>query len=338
MKHTILVTGGAGYIGSHVVKLLLEQQAGRIVVLDDLSTGSSDLVHSHAKLIVGDIRDRNFVQHLLKQEQINTVMHLAAKTSVPESIRDPAAYYDQNTLGTFSLLQACVHQKVQHFIFSSTAAVYGQPRESIVREDAPTLPINPYGTSKLMCEHMIRDIAAAHALSYVNLRYFNVAGADPSGTLGQKSHSAEHLIKVAIDTALGKRATMPIYGNDYPTQDGTCVRDFIHVTDIAKAHVDALYYLRQNGQSVTLNCGYGKGYSVKEVIKTVEKIANTSIRYEYHPRRLGDSPCVVAANEKIQRVLKWQPKFNDLTLMIKTAYAWSTSPKSTKAALLDPIA
>lgn len=321
MACNVLVTGGAGYIGCHVVKNLVKRNIGNVVVFDNLSSGYADLIQ-HAKLIVGDIRNSDLLYKVLIEEKITAVMHLAAKTSVPESIEDPEIYYDNNTAGTLALLSACKKAQIPHFIFSSTAAVYGLPKEGSVLENAPTEPINPYGHSKLMSEHMIRDFASAYDMKFVILRYFNVAGADPEGELGQRSKKAEHLIKVALETACGKRSIMPIFGTDYPTPDGTCVRDFIHVSDIANAHVDALNYLLNNGQSTTLNCGYGQGYSVKDVVKTVEQIVGIHLNTEDAPRREGDSPSVIASNEKIQKILKWQPQFNDLKFIIKTAYDW----------------
>lgn len=321
MAYHVLVTGGAGYIGCHVVKELIKQNIGKVIVLDDLSTGYADAVEN-ATLVVGDIQDKVLVNRILEQEKINTVMHLAAKTSVPQSIAYPHSYYDTNTLGTYALLEACRQTRVSHFIFSSTAAVYGLPKTASVTENEPTLPINPYGHSKLMGEQMLRDFSNAYNLRYVILRYFNVAGADPEGQLGQRAENAEHLIKVALETACGKREKMSIYGNDYLTEDGTCIRDFIHVSDIANAHVAALFYLLNKGLSTILNCGYGLGYSVQTVIKTVEQVVGKKIDVEYAPRRIGDSPCVVASNQKIQEVLAWRPQYNDLSFMIKTAYEW----------------
>ncbi|MCS5709112.1 UDP-glucose 4-epimerase GalE [Candidatus Berkiella cookevillensis] len=321
MACNVLVTGGAGYIGCHVVKDLLKNNAYNVIVFDNLSSGYADLVQQ-AKLVVGDLQNSDLLCNVLIQEKITAVMHLAAKTSVPESIADPEIYYDNNTMGTLSLLSACKKAQIPHFIFSSTAAVYGLPTESYVQESSPTAPINPYGHSKLMGEQMIKDFANAYAMKFVILRYFNVAGADPEGKLGQRSKKAEHLIKVALEAACGKRTALPIFGTDYPTPDGTCVRDFIHVSDIAHAHIEALNYLQNKGQSTILNCGYGQGYSVKDVVKTVEKIAGVHLKTENAPRREGDSPSVIATNEKIKKILKWQPQFNDLEFIVKTAYNW----------------
>ena len=317
----VLVTGGAGYIGCHVVKELIKQNVGNIIVLDNLSTGYADSVKD-ARLIIGDIRDHQLLDNILAQEKINAVMHLAAKTSVPESIAHPQDYYETNTFGTYSLLDACRKARIPNFIFSSTAAVYGQPEAASVMENASTRPINPYGHSKLMSEQILKDFAVAYDMQYVILRYFNVAGADPDGHLGQRSNKAEHLIKVALEAACGKRPNMPIFGNDYPTQDGTCVRDFVHVSDIASAHVAALLYLQNKKQSTTLNCGYGQGYSVHDVVRTVEQIVGRKITIETEPRRQGDSPSVIAAIQKIQETLQWVPQYNDLAFIIKTAYEW----------------
>lgn len=321
MKANVLVTGGAGYIGSHVVKTLHQVLTGKIVVLDNLSTGCAEFVQN-AELIVGDIRDQTLINNVLQQEQISAVMHLAAKTSVPESVDYPQNYYDTNTVGTLRLLQACQSQRIEAFLFSSTAAVYGLPQSPTVSENAPTKPINPYGHSKLMAEQMLSDCAKASNIRYIILRYFNVAGADPDGQLGQRGKKAEHLIKVALETACGKRNQLPIFGDDYDTTDGTCERDFIHVNDIAKAHVDALAYLLQGGENKTLNCGYGRGYSIKQVIKTIETITGMPLKTTIAPRRPGDSPSVIATNDQIKQTLNWRPQFDDLEFIIRTAYDW----------------
>lgn len=321
MKKPILVTGGAGYIGSHVVKALSTLNQYKVFVLDNLSTGHRDAV-INATFIQGDIRDKTVLTKLLNKERIETVIHLAAKTSVPESISQPYQYYENNSTGTLILLGACAEQKIQQFIFSSTAAVYGHSQQPIINEDAPTKPSNPYGYSKLVSEHMIQDFATAHQLQYVILRYFNVAGADPDGQLGQRSEKSEQLIKVAIDTANGKRKILPIFGNQYATPDGTCIRDFIHVSDVAHAHIEALKYLENNQPSTIFNCGYGQGYSVKQVVSTLEKLLGHKINAEIAPPRPGDVPGVIANNQKICDQLSWRPQFNDLTLMIKTAYEW----------------
>ncbi len=322
MQKPILVTGGAGYIGSHVVKALTNLgQKYKIFVLDNLSTGHRDAV-INAELITGDIRDKAFVAKILDKHSIQAVMHLAAKTSVPESISQPFEYYDNNASGTLALLEACAQQNIQQFIFSSTAAVYGYPQQAKIDETAATEPTNPYGYSKLVSEHMIQDFAIAYPLNYIILRYFNVAGADPDGQLGQRSEKAAHLIKVALDTANGKRESLPIFGNQYPTQDGTCIRDFIHVSDIASAHVAALQYLEDNKPSTIFNCGYGQGYSVKQVISTLENLIGSKIQVEIASPRPGDIPEVIANNQKICEKLSWKPQFNDIAFMIKTAYEW----------------
>lgn len=318
----ILVTGGAGYIGSHVVQSLIEKNDYDIIVYDDLSTGHKDAVHPKATFIEGDIRDLKLLSETFTKYPIQAVMHFAAKTSVPESIAQPFLYYDHNTTGTLNLLQATCSHQVKQFIFSSTAAVYGFPQSATIDESAPTEPTNPYGYSKLVAERMVADFAKAYPLHYVILRYFNVAGADPKGRLGQRSTKAEHLIKVALDTANGKRAQLPIFGNQYPTKDGTCIRDFIHVSDIANAHVAALQYLVDHHTSTILNCGYGQGYSVKEVIQTLEKIVGRAIPAVISQPRPGDIPEVIANNQKICHTLDWRPQYNDIRFMIQTAYDW----------------
>tara|TARA_R110002110_G_scaffold415858_2_gene658573 strand:+ start:8136 stop:9161 length:1026 start_codon:yes stop_codon:yes gene_type:complete len=325
---SILVTGGAGYIGSHVVKALRSLAQYKVFVLDNLSTGHRDAV-MNTSLIQGDIRDKALVSEVLKKERIESVMHLAAKTSVPESISQPYEYYDNNAMGTLVLLEACAEQKVHEFIFSSTAAVYGHPKQPKIDENAATEPTNPYGYSKLVSEHMIQDFATAHQLQYVILRYFNVAGADPDGDIGQRSEKAEHLIKVALDTVNGKRASLPIYGNQYATPDGTCIRDFIHVSDIANAHIAALQYLENHKPSTIFNCGYSQGYSVKQVITTLEDLLGYQINVEVMPPRPGDIPEVIANNQKIREALSWHPQFNDIAFMIKTAYEWEQKNTTT---------
>ncbi len=320
MKHSILVTGGAGYIGSHVVKQLGEQ-GERIVVLDNLSTGFAESV-LFGDFVEGDTGDSGLVSRLLRDYQVDSVIHFAAHTIVPESVADPLKYYGNNTCKTRNLLECCREAGVRHFIFSSTAAVYGIPSGSHASEDAPTAPINPYGTSKLMSEIMLRDLSLATDLRHVVLRYFNVAGSDPGGRIGQSTRNATLLIKVAAEVATGKREKLQIFGTDYPTPDGTGVRDYIHVSDLADAHVQALSYLRSGGTSVTLNCGYGHGYSVREVIDQVDRVNGTPITTEEHPRRAGDPPELVAAVDKIHRVLDWTPRYDDLELIVRTSLAW----------------
>ncbi len=317
---SILVTGGAGYIGSHVVRQLGER-GERVVVLDNLSTGFRSAV-LNGLLVVGDTGDRELVGRLLQEQGIDTVMHFAAHTVVPESVADPLKYYGNNTCSTRSLLQSCSAAGIKHFVFSSTAAVYGIPEGGIAAEDTPTQPINPYGTSKLMSEWMLRDLAAASALRYVVLRYFNVAGSDPGGRIGQSTINGTLLTKVACETAVGKRPHVSIFGTDYPTPDGTGVRDYIHVEDLASAHVKALEYLRSGGESRTLNCGYGHGYSVREVLSMVNRLNGQPIRMVEQPRRAGDPPTLVARAQRVREVLGWTPQFNDLSVIVQSQLAW----------------
>lgn len=320
MKRGILVTGGAGYIGSHVVKQL-GAMGERLVVLDNLSTGFAKAV-LYGDLVEGDTGDRDLVETLLGDYDVDAVLHFAAHTIVPESVAQPLKYYGNNTCNTRNLLQVCQEAGVKHFIFSSTAAVYGIPSGAFATEDSPTAPINPYGTSKLMSEMMLRDLSAASGLTHVILRYFNVAGSDPEGRIGQCTRNATLLIKVAAEVATGKRDKLLIFGTDYPTADGTGVRDYIHVTDLADAHVCALQYLRAGGASTTLNCGYGHGYSVRQVVETVDRANGAPIAVEEHPRRAGDPPQLVAAVDKIHRVLDWQPRYDDLDVIVRTSLEW----------------
>lgn len=316
----VLVTGGAGYIGSHVV-LQLRERGERVVVLDNLVTGFRQAVEG-TPLVVGDVGDRDLVLRVMREHDVDTVMHFAAHTIVPESVREPLKYYGNNTCATRSLLQCCAEHGVRHFVFSSTAAVYGIPPGGIADEDSPTAPINPYGTSKLMSEWMLRDLAAAGPLRYVALRYFNVAGSDPEGRIGQSTRQATLLIKVAAEVVVGKRPHVSIYGTDYPTPDGTGVRDYIHVTDLARAHLDALDYLRGGGASTTLNCGYGHGYSVREVLASVQRVAGHPIPIREEPRRPGDPPTLVARAERIRSVLGWEPRLDDLDTIVRTSIEW----------------
>ncbi len=321
MKHpAILVTGGAGYIGSHTVRQLTE--AGeRVVVLDNLSTGFHQAVLG-AELIVGNTGDAALVGRLLKDHAVDTVMHFAAHTIVPESVEQPLKYYGNNTCSTRVLLECCAAQGVKHFVFSSTAAVYGIPASTHAAEDAPLAPINPYGTSKLMSEWMLRDLALASSLRYVVLRYFNVAGSDPQGRIGQSTPKATLLTKVACEAAVGKRKGVSIFGTDYPTPDGTGVRDYIHVEDLADAHVKALTYLRAGKESVTLNCGYGHGYSVREVLNMVERVAGKPLAIREEPRRAGDPPALIARADRVRSLLKWQPKYDDLQAIVTSSLNW----------------
>ena len=281
---TVLVTGGAGYIGSHMVNELLD--AGeRVVVLDNLSTGLRWAVPANVPLIVGETGDQPLVDKLIREHGMNEIIHFAASIVVPDLVRDPLGYYRNNTANSRALIECAVKGGVRHFIFSSTAAVYGNPAHVPVPEDAPTQPISPYGWSKLMTEIMLRDAGRAHGLNHVILRYFNVAGADPQSRTGQSSPAATHLIKVAVEAALGLRPKMQVFGTDYPTPDGTCIRDYIHVSDLTRAHSDALRHLRSGGSSLTLNCGYGHGFSVLEVIDTVKRVSGADFKVELAPRR-----------------------------------------------------
>lgn len=319
-KPAILVTGGAGYIGSHVVRQLGEQNEN-IIVLDNLSTGFADAV-LYGKLIQGDTGDIPLVSSIIKEYDIDSVMHFAAHTIVPESVENPLKYYSNNTCHSRNLLQCCADHGVKHFIFSSTAAVYGIPDVVPANEDAPNKPINPYGTSKLMTEWMLRDLALASDLRYVALRYFNVAGSDPLCRIGQSTAKATLLIKVACEAAVGKRDSISIFGTDYPTADGTGVRDYIHVEDLASAHIAALKYLRDGGASTTLNCGYGHGYSVREALDMVEKVNGAPLNVIEQPRRAGDPPELVAATAKIRSTLDWQPQYDDLEKIVQHALNW----------------
>ncbi|HEY1492125.1 MAG TPA: UDP-glucose 4-epimerase GalE [Steroidobacteraceae bacterium] len=317
---SILVTGGAGYIGSHVV-LQLRARGERVVVLDDLSRGFRQAVLD-APLIVGRVGDQDTVSRLLREHEVDTVMHFAAFTIVPESVSEPLKYYGNNTCSTRALLECCVAARVRHFVFSSTAAVYGIPAGGVAAESTPTAPINPYGTSKLMSEWMLASVAQATPLTYAALRYFNVAGSDSGGRVGQATPNATLLIKVACEVAVGKRPHLSVFGTDYPTGDGTGVRDYIHVEDLASAHLDALTYLRGGGTSTTLNVGYGHGYSVREVIDSVQRVTGKKLNVREEPRRPGDPPALVARAERIRSELGWKPRLNDLDTIVRTAYAW----------------
>ena len=331
---TVLVTGGAGYIGSHMV-LELADAGERVVVLDNLSTGFPWAVAKGVPLIVGDTGDQALVTRLIHQHGIDAIIHFAASIVVPDSVRDPLGYYRNNTVNSRALIECAVNNGVRHLVFSSTAAVYGNPAEPLVKEDAPTQPISPYGWSKLMSEIMLRDAGRAHGLGHVIMRYFNVAGADPDCRAGQSSKAATHLIKVAVETALGLRPTLEVYGDDYPTPDGSCIRDYIHVSDLARAHSDALRHLRSGAPSLTLNCGYGHGYSVLEVIDTIKRVSGTDFKVEMAPRREGDPARIVADSQKIRATLGWQPRFDDLSTIAAHALAWERELITRRAASLD---
>ena len=324
----ILITGGAGYIGSHTARQLGE--AGeRLITLDNLSTGFRQAV-LYGELVVGDTGDREHVSQILREHDIDTVLHFAAHTIVPESVENPLKYYRNNTCNTRNLLECCAEAGVKHFVFSSTAAVYGIPETDVAYEDAPTNPINPYGTSKLMSEMMLRDLAAASDMNYVALRYFNVAGCDPQGRIGQATPKATLLTKVACEAAVGKREAVYIFGTDYATPDGTGVRDYIHVEDLAHAHVRALDYLRNGGASTTLNCGYGHGYSVRQLLQAVATANGKPLNIIEAERRPGDPPSLVAGADRVREVLGWQPAYDSLATIAESSLAWErklqTSP------------
>ena len=317
----VLVTGGAGYIGSHMVLQLLD--AGeRVVVLDNLSTGFRAAVPDSATLVLGDFGDQPLVEGLIGEHGIDAIVHFAAKIVVPDSVSDPLGYYLNNTSKARNLIESAVRAGVKHFIFSSTAAVYGETDLGAVTEDRPLAPVSPYGRSKLMVEWMLADAGRAHDLRSVVLRYFNVAGADPQGRSGQSTRNATHLIKVAVQTALGRRPFLEIYGSDYPTPDGTCLRDYIQVTDLVRAHADALRYLRQGGESLICNCGYAKGFSVREVVEVVKTVSGIDFAVKQSDRRAGDPAAIVADNARIKAVLGWTPRHDDLNEIVSQALRW----------------
>tara|TARA_R110002072_G_scaffold1989_3_gene16467 strand:- start:29962 stop:30939 length:978 start_codon:yes stop_codon:yes gene_type:complete len=322
----ILVTGGAGYIGSHIVNLLGSFDH-EITVYDNLSTGRRESV-VNGELIVADLENLETLEKLIIDKKFDACFHFAGSIIVPESVTDPLKYYNNNTNNTLNLLNLCIKHNVNKFIFSSTAAVYGMAPGGVCSEDMQVEPINPYGKTKLMTEWMLEDIAAAHEnFEFVILRYFNVAGANVDGKVGQCSPLSTHLIKIACETALGKRDKMYVFGDDYDTPDGTCIRDYIHVDDLAQAHIDALTYLLDGGKSTLCNCGYGHGYSVNEVLEVVKKVTGKEFVIEKGPRRAGDAPKLMSKAEKIAKVLKWKPKYDDLDLIVKTAYDWEKNLK-----------
>lgn len=317
----ILVTGGAGYIGSHMV-LALRDRGERVVCIDNLSTGLPWLLPPDVALRGGDAGDPAFVRSVIEEFGVTEIAHFAAKIVVPESVANPLLYYGNNTAKSRALIETAIATGVKRFIFSSTAAVYGEAGEAPIGEEAPTRPVSPYGRSKLMTEWMLEDASRAHDLKFIALRYFNVAGADPQGRSGQSGSNATHLVKIAVQTALGQRPEMNIFGTDYPTPDGSCIRDYIHVTDLASAHVDALAYLRSGGDSMILNCGYGRGFSVLEVVDVVRKVTGLEVRAAIGPRRTGDPASIIAKSDRIRAVLGWKPAHDDLGEIIRSAFAW----------------
>jgi UDP-glucose 4-epimerase len=321
-KPNVLVTGGAGYIGSHAV-LALNDAGWAVAVIDDLSTGRRDLVPEGVPFFEGSIADRALVDRIIAEQKISAIMHFAGSIVVPESVEKPLDYYGNNTVATHALLAAAVAGGVKHILFSSTAAVYGSPERVPVSEDDATHPINPYGSSKLMTEWMLRDAAAAYPFNYGALRYFNVAGADPEGRSGQAGPGSTHLIKVAVEAAVGKRPHVAVYGTDYPTEDGTAVRDYIHVSDLAAAHVQALEWLVAHpNENLVLNCGYGRGLSVLEVLDAVDRLTNKPLKRILEGRRAGDAAILISANQRILETLDWTPQYQDIDTIVGDALAW----------------
>jgi UDP-glucose 4-epimerase len=318
---SVLVTGGAGFIGSHMVWELVER-GEKVTVLDDLSSGFEWAVAPDAELIVGDIGDRVLLNRLIETRRFDAVMHFAGSVVVPESVADPLGYYLNNTVKSRELIAAAIANGVRRFIFSSTAAIYGVPAVVPVSETAPVNPLSPYGASKAMTERMLADAAAAYGLSHATLRYFNVAGADPAGRIGQSTRGATHLLKVAVEAATGQREHVAVFGTDYDTPDGTGIRDFIHVSDLARAHAAALDHLRRGGESLTLNCGYGRGHSVLEVLDAVQRVSGRTLDIRPRARRAGDIPVMVAAADRIRCELAWEPCFDDLETMVEHALRW----------------
>jgi len=323
MPETILVSGGCGYIGSHVVRQLSES-GRKVIIYDNLSTGSRSALIYGEELVEGELADSERLDKLFATHPITTVLHFAAAIIAPESVSMPLKYYGNNTRNTLGLLEACVRHNVKRFIFSSTAAVYGIPGSGVAAEDSILAPINPYGTSKLMSEWMLRDVSAAHGMQYVALRYFNVAGADPQARMGQRTPEATHLIKVACQAALGMREGVSVYGTDYPTPDGTGIRDYIHIEDLASAHLCALEYLEKGGAPTAMNVGYGRGSSVREVLAVVKKISGVDFTVHEAERRPGDPASLVAQADKIRQLTGWQPRFDNLETIIADAWRWES--------------
>ncbi len=321
MSETVLVTGGAGYIGSHVVVELLDEGYD-VVVIDNLSTGHRQLVDDRARLVVADIADRQTLRNTIDKSGVDAVLHFAGSILVSESVEKPLHYYGNNTSKARRLIETCVDCGVEYIVFSSTAAVYGDPQSVPLKESDPTRPVNPYGRSKLAVEWMLEDVSSAHDLRHVSLRYFNVAGADPEGRTGQVTDHATHLIQVALQAALGIRPKLEIYGTDYPTDDGTCIRDYIHVSDLASIHVAALRHLASGGNSQTLNCGYGRGFSVRQVIDTVRRVSDTDFPVIDAPRRPGDPARLVADSSALRQLLDWSPQHDDLDQIVASALAF----------------
>ncbi len=321
-KLPVLVTGGAGYIGSHAI-LALKDAGWPVTVIDNLSNGTREVVPDDVPFYEGSIADQALVRRIFGEQQVGAIMHFAGSVVVPESVEKPLEYYRNNTIATHALLSAAVEHGVRHILFSSTAAVYGAPETVPITEDEPKEPINPYGASKLMTERMLADSAAAHAFNYGALRYFNVSGADPDGRTGQIGKGSTHLIKVAVGAAVGKRDHIDVYGTDYPTPDGTCVRDYIHVSDLANAHLLALQRLIERpDENLVMNCGYGKGLSVLEVLDALDRSLNHPVRREMKPRRAGDPPALVASNRRLVETLQWTPRFADIETIVKHALEW----------------
>ena len=321
-KVPVLVTGGAGYIGSHAV-LALKDADWPVAVIDDLSNGTRAVVPDDVPFLEGNIADRDLVGRILREQQIGAIMHFAGSIVVPESVEQPLKYYANNTLASHALIGAAVEAGVKHILFSSTAAVYGEPTRVPIDEEDPTAPINPYGASKLMTERMLEDASAAHPFNYGALRYFNVAGADPKGRTGQIGKGSTHLIKVAVETTVGRRDRIAVYGTDYPTPDGTCIRDYIHVSDLADAHVAALEWLVEHpGENLVLNCGYGRGLSVLEVLDAVDRASGAPIRRVMEGRRAGDPPELVAGNARLLKTLDWRAAYADIDVIVRDALNW----------------